>query len=237
MTFNFRTELEHLAAQITRHPLTDVLAYEIREPATDALIQDVEAKFGRKIPRSVADLYRLVNGVTLRWRFKEDLDEPTRDRIIEEFAPDTSAPENVFLLAGSIELAPLENVLLHEDYTLPQIEEENDEFVFDGVTYSDNEFCGMLRIFDAVSQGSAMAFVTQPDVDAWKLMWLTDDWLVYDSSRVTWLEDYLRLVIATWGLVTARDSMFVEYRGYEDEPVTFDEQSALALLPEILSAL
>jgi hypothetical protein len=180
-------------------------------------------------------MYRRLNGATFRWRFREDLDDGDRSRIVDQFTVFTSAPENVFTIAGSLDVVPLEDALLDEDYTLPQIDEEEGEFTFDGTTYSDNEFCGMLRIFDAVSEGSAMAFVTRPDVDAWKLMWLTDDWLVYDSSRVTWLEDYLQFTIATWGLITARDSLFTRYQGHLEEPVVFDPAAAEPLLPPVLS--
>jgi hypothetical protein len=231
MTFNFRAELDSLATLIAQHPLTEVLAYEVGEPASPILIREVESKFGKEIPKSVVDLYGLLNGATLRWRFRSDLEEFQRNRIMEEFGSGTA----VFATAGAIELVPLEDALLHEDYTLLQMEEQSDDIVFDNTTYTDNEFSGLLRIFDAVSDDTAMAFVTQPDTADWKLMWLQNSWAEYDASRVTWLNDYLRIVIATWGLFTARDSLFLEWRGYEDEPVTFDEGWAAALLPNVLS--
>lgn len=235
VAFDFRAELDRLAVRVDRHPLTEVISYEVNPSATLDHIRDCESKFGATLPQPVVDFYRSIDGAIFRWRFRKDLDDAQRQSVLDAFAPMTNTPQYAFGVAGAIEMVPLADTLLHEDYTLPQIEEPNDEFVFAGTTYTDNEFCGMLRLFDVVSDSSAMAFVAQPNVANWKMLWLTDDWMVYDCSRVTWLDDYLRLMIATWGLITARDNLFVEYDGHLEKPVLFSPELATPLVPEILS--
>jgi hypothetical protein len=236
MTFDLRHELDQLATKVDHHPLMELMSYEVNPPASADLVRDVQNTFGSTIPEPVLNLYRNLNGGTLRWRFRQDLDDAQQRQIIAEFTPMTNAPQYAFDVAGAFELVPLDDALLHEDYTLSQVEYDEGGFVFDGATYSDNEFCAMLRIFDAVNDDSAMAFVAQPDLANWKLMWLTDDWMSYVTSRVTWLDDYLRLTIATWGLITARDKLFGEYEGYKQPPVIFDPERAAALVPGIMSA-
>ncbi|MGI5206147.1 hypothetical protein ACQEU6_31825 [Spirillospora sp. CA-108201] len=66
-----------------------------------------------------------------------------------------------------------------------------------------------------------------------KMMLLGDCWIEYDYSRVTCLEDCLRYVIATWGLVGAREELFNEYRGDLREPL----RHAAARVSTILSAM
>jgi hypothetical protein len=234
MTFNFRDELDGLASRVAEHPYLEVLAYRVNPPATAKLVQRCEREFGTTLPSSLAEFYRKHNGASLQWRFKEDLDDAQRDDVIVALAPLTPVPEYAFDLAGAINILPVEDFLLHEDYTVPQVAEEGDEVVFDNNAIPLNDFFRSLRIFDATSDDGAMAFVALPDSDDWKMMWLTANWAAYYMSRVTCFDDYLRLIIATWGLLSARDSLFVEYEGYLAAPIVFSDELVETVIPDIL---
>ena len=232
MNFDFRAELNGLAGKIERNPLLELLAFEVGAPVTEESITDAEARFGAPLPAPLRRLYRSLGSATLRWRFKPDLDEQTRGRLTEEFA-EAVTRHNLSAEAGAIGIVPLEDMLFNEEYTPLQIESEG-EFDFDGTVYSDNEFCGMLRHFDTINDFFAMSFVVQPGRADWKMMFLGHYWIEYDHSRVTYLEDYLRYVIATWGLVNARDELFSEHRGDRREPLRYDSGVAAARIPAIL---
>ncbi|MGW8882399.1 hypothetical protein, partial [Streptomyces mirabilis] len=103
-------------------------------------------------------------------------------------------------------------------------------------TYSSNEFCKILRPFDAIDDTFAMAFVVQQGVKDWKMLFLSDYWIEYDCSRITYLDDYLKYVISTWGLVNARDEIFSDPCGDLAEPVRFQASIAEAAIPSILKS-
>ncbi|WP_052848982.1 hypothetical protein [Streptomyces avicenniae] len=120
---------------------------------------------------------------------------------------------------------PLETVLFDEEFTLAPLawgEGEEPEVAFAGAVYGDNAFSRMVRHFDAIDLSYAMSFVVQPDRADWRMMLLGDHWVESDHSRVTCLEDYLRYVVATGGLVSARRALFSEYRGDLREPLRYD---------------
>ena len=201
-------------------------------PVTKESINAAEARFGTPLPTPLRRLYRTLGRATLRWCFRSSLDEQKRRRITK--VPSNTIPE-YGLFGGAIDIASLEDMLFHEEHTPLQIEPDG-EFDFDGTVYSDNEFCRMIRHFDTVDEVYAMSFIVQPDQTDWKMMLLGDYWIEYDSSRVTYLEDYLRYIIATWGLVDAREELFSEYRGDRREPLRYDPGLAAAQVPTILSA-
>ncbi|MFF3334453.1 hypothetical protein ACFYWX_33720 [Streptomyces sp. NPDC002888] len=234
MISEFRSSLEGLARTIEAHPSLDLLAFELQAPAPAALINDVEARLGSSLPTPLRQLYGLLNGASLSWRFKPDLDSQNRSLLMEECA-DSATRNSLFGKAGGIEVLPIEDMLFDEEYSLPQSEPDEGEFDFDGTVYSSNTFCGMLRPFDAVSDFFAMAFVVQPGKQDWKMMLLGDYWIEYDYSRVTYLDDYLSFTIATWGLVGARVGIFSDYRGDRKEPLRYNPELAKTHLPSILA--
>jgi hypothetical protein len=237
---DFWASQDRLAEAIEQHPLTELLSYTVAPPASAAMIREREETFGTPLPRALAEFYGKHNGSTLRWRFKEALEPAERQRVLDAFTPLTPAPDYVFDIAGAINIVPVEHFLLLEDYTVPQIELSNPEsphhqFAFNGATYSHNEFVAMLHVFDATWADGAMAFVAQPGVDDWKMLWLKDEWIDFEGSRPTLLDDYLRLAIATWGLITARENIFAQHQGYLEPPVIFDQKYAAAQVPDILA--
>jgi hypothetical protein len=233
MNVDFRAELDALAAKVLRNPLLELLEFRTGSPLPKESIDVAEQRFGAPLPASLRQLYGSVDGATLRWRFRPDLDERTRGRVNEEFATAVTR-HDIFNVAGAVDILSLEHMLFDEEYRLPQSEPDEGEFEFDEVVYSNNKFCGMLRLFDVVDDYFAMAFVPQPGRSDWQMIWLSDHWIEYDFSRVTYLEDYLRYVVATWGLVNARDELFGEYRGDRRKPLRYDPGIGAARVPAIL---
>jgi hypothetical protein len=241
MAADFWENLDRLAEAVRRHPLLELQSYTAMPPAAPALIRQPEEEFGHPLPRALADLYPEHNSVEFQWCFKRDIDPPLRQQVLDAFAPFISTPEYMFDIAGAVNIVPVERFLLVKDYRVPQVktsdpESPDHQFTFDGGNYSRNEFNAMLHVFDAAWEDGAMAFLTQPGRADWKMLWLTDNRIFFESSRTTSLDDCLRLVIATWGLITAREAVFHQYGGYREEPVVFDEQLAARLVPRILSA-
>jgi hypothetical protein len=232
---NIVEELGGLAERVKAHPMLELLEYQVQPPVSDKVVREVEKKLGFAVPDPVKSFYRQADGAKLSWRFKPRLSKPKKDQARAEFKELAAPPDIVFKLAGNINLLPLRDSLLDEEYALPTSDEVEGEFDFEGKVYSDNEFCRMLRPFDFIDDYYCMAFVTQPRVKNWKLMLLGDYWIEYDHSRVTWLEDYLKFVVATWGIRRAREKIFSEYRGDQQPPLTFDESLAAGVVPALLT--
>lgn len=222
MNYDFRGELARLASRVQQDPRLELLSFSIGDPLVPERIDGIQRRFDSPIPESVRALYGSLNGAKLRWRFA-----PTGE---------SAEPASYYEFAGEnglINILPLEDVLLSEGYSLPQSEFE-DEFDFDGVVYPDNQFCRMLRPLDVLGEIYAVAFVVVPGSVEWKLMLLGDYWIEYDNSRVIYLENYLRYVIATWGLTQSREDLLSEYRGDLLEVLEYSRETATSAIPPIL---
>ncbi|WP_405606920.1 hypothetical protein [Streptomyces sp. NBC_01508] len=222
MDFDFRAELKELAEKIRRDPLLELFEFEMGDPVPEETIKAAEARFGTPLPTPLRQLYQSLGSVNLYWCLKSRLDERTRQRITKRH---TNMISDSGLFDGAIRIVALEDMLFDEDFTMPQLEwkeGEEPEFDFAGTVYTDNEFSRMVRHFDAVDNYYAMSFIVQPDLVDWKMMFLGGHWIDADYSRVTYLEDYLRYVIATRGSVHARRELFAEYRGDRREPLRYD---------------
>ncbi|MGW6536156.1 hypothetical protein ACWGBV_04810 [Streptomyces sp. NPDC055051] len=216
----------------------EVTECEIGEPLPVSELDALEGRLGFRIPRSVRTLYGLLGSATFRWRFSPSLDEKTKGLIAEEFATAVSRG-NLYSTAAAIELLPLEEVLFGEDNKVEYLDgaEGGDDLVFCGSSYSEEEFTAMLRPFDWVNDFFAMAFVVRPEDSEWKMILLQDYGVDYESSRTVLLEEYLRFVISTLGLVNARAELFGEYRGYRSEALRYAPDIAVARVPPMLRSL
>jgi hypothetical protein len=230
MEFDFRTELAALAEDIRRDPVAELFEFEIGAPVSEEAFEAAEARFGMPLPVPLRRLYRSLGSARLSWCFTSNLDERSRRRIAER---DPYTISDIGLFDGSVRIVPLEKMLFDEDFAMPQLdwdEGEEPETEFAGDVYADNEFNRMVRHFDAVDGYYAMSFIAQPDCADWKMMFLGDHWIESDHSRVTYLDDYLRYVVATRGLVSARLALFSEYRGDRREPLRYDPAVAATAL-------
>lgn len=233
--FDLRGELDVLADKIRRHPMLELQAYQLGAPTPAAELDQVEQRLGTALPQEIRWLYGLFSTVTLRWRFRPDLDEQSRGRVIEEFT-DRMDRHNLYHQAGAVEFVSLEDMLFHEDYGQPDIPEDG-EIEFGGRVYPAEEFSRMVRVFDRVSDFSAMGFVVRPGETAWPMLWLSDHWIDYHYSRMIHLEDYLRFVFAIWAREGEREELFSGYgRPDVPEPMRFDPAAAAGVLPSILTS-
>jgi hypothetical protein len=222
MNGDFRAQLEMLARRIQQDPRLELLSLNIGDPLEPDRIDEIQRQFGAPIPDSVRALYGSLNGATLRWRFTLT-GEDTEPASYYEFCGEN----------GIINILSLENMLLNDDYSLPQSGFE-DAFDFDGAVYPDDQFCQMLRPFDILGEVHSMAFVTVPESVTWKLILLGDYWIEYDHSRTIHLDDYLRYIIATWGLAQSREELLSEYRGDQKEPLKYTRETAASATPPML---
>jgi hypothetical protein len=234
MTTDLVGQLEQLAHRVGTHPSLDLIEHDVSPPASGQAIHHAEHRAGVVLPSPVRHVYESANGAVVRWRFRPDIDLETKERVRSEFSTFRASPDSVFDVAGSIRLLPLEDMLLCDEYSLPTIDEVVGQFDFGGRVYTDNEFVRLLRPFDLIDDFFCMAFVVA-DAPDWPMLLLSDYWIEYDHSRVTYVEDYLRYVIATWGLRMARDRLFGEYRGDRRPALEFDADSAAAVVPPTLS--
>lgn len=232
MSTDFRAGLAELAERVRRNPMLELLAYEVGEPVDEAQINNARERLGADLPEAVRRFYSSVGSAVLRWRFRPDLDERTLGRVRQAF-DNTVSRSAVFEVAGAIEIVSLESLLFDEELRLPPTELEDETFDFDGKDYPVDEFADMLRPFDVVSDFFAMAFVVRPG--DWPLMWLSDYWVEFDSSRIVPLDDYLRYVLDTWGLINVRAELFSQYRGDREPPMRYDPELVASTLRPFLA--
>ncbi|MGW6310567.1 hypothetical protein [Streptomyces niveus] len=231
---NLNAELRALAEKIEENPFLELTNFSLGLSAGSESLGNAEYRLGMSLPAPVRNLYESVNGAILSWRFREGVEREIPLAAREEIAA-MSERYDVFHTAGIIRILPLEEMLFDDEYEIPQLDESGGVFEFDGTSFTNNEFTKVLRIFDVLNEFTAMAFVSEAGRDDWKILRLTHNWFEFDQSRTIHLDDYLKYVLATWGLLSARAELLYEYRGYLREPVTFDAALATRLVPKVLS--
>ncbi|MFA1550784.1 SMI1/KNR4 family protein [Actinomadura chokoriensis] len=230
--FRLSPRAGRVGSKIEQHPSLELFSFEVGPALSEKEIEEAEASFGTRLPAPLRQLYRTLGSATLQWCFTAGLDAQRR-RLISEHHPDLIPDHSLF--DGSIGIASLEDMLFNDEFTPPQVE-SGETVDFAGVDDDTDELSRMVRHFDAMDDWFAMSFIVQPERADRKMMLFGDHWIEHDHSRVTYLENYLRYVIATWGLVEARRGLFEEYRGDPLEPLRYSPEIAAAHIPTTLTA-
>ncbi|HWW75289.1 MAG TPA: hypothetical protein VNZ44_07835 [Pyrinomonadaceae bacterium] len=205
---------EAMVEEIKGHPRLEVVEFALNPPATADVFRQVEEKLKAAPSGPLREFYGRANGMRLRWKIKAGLSEAELEEVRAE-SPDYSieSSENADIPFAQINLIPLEEALVTRRWEEFEEAEDDEHFEFQGQTYLVREFGERVRPFDLFSTYNAMAFVTEEGNGDPPAMLLGDYYVEWSHSRLTDFASYVEMLLATRGVVKAREQVYGEYRG------------------------
>lgn len=223
---NYLERFRSMVAEIEAHPLLEVVTFSINPPISEQVLAQIETGLGLQLAESIRSFYQEANGLRIYWRFRLDLTDEELDRIEETYDDYEIGllEEDVDEIEGrnpfaQINLLPLEESLVNRDWQGIVYFEETQAFdksvEFCGSTYQRSQLEMRLKPFDLFSYSSCMAFLLETETreEGFKVSRLGDHYIEWQDNRITDFASYLEMLLATRGIVQARESIYQEEGG------------------------
>jgi hypothetical protein len=215
--------LRAVAEEVEAHPYLKLYKFKVNPPAAARAFDEVEKKLKAPPAKSIRDFYAEANGLELRWGLKKGLSEDELDRISDKYddytPPDDEEPGERESPFARVNLIPIEASIVRRKWPVLVASDDEATVEFQKQTYNRKEFGRRLRPFDEYSTYDCMAFLLEEGVGDPKVMHLSGHYVEWDGSRVTDFQSYMEMVIATRGIVEAREDVYGEYRGDLKRPL------------------
>ena len=212
-----------VAAEVEAHPYLRLYKLTVNPPAAAAAFDEVEKRLKAPLAKPIRDFYAEANGLELRWGLKKGLSEEELDKISDKYddytPPEDEEPGEREDPFARVNLLPIEDSIVRRKWKVLVSGDDEAAFEFQKQTFNRKEFGRRLRPFDVYSTYDCMAFVLEEGVGDPKVMHLSGHYVEWDGSRVTDFQSYMEMVIATRGIVEARDDVYGEYRGDLKKPL------------------
>jgi len=220
-----------LEGEIKTHPLLDLIESKISGPATAASIEKAEKALGKPFSPNLKDFYSQLNGVTLLWKFK-NLGDSDWEKLKSQLPGLTVKDKHKTKPFASIKILPVEKCFVNPESFFDSSEKGDFEVEFAGKKYPGNSFGQLLRPFDLYSDTSCMSFVLIEGV-ADKVMQLSDAYIVWDYSKMSDFDNYIKMLFVTRGIEESRDKVYREYHGEEQPLVKVDDAFVKEFTPPL----
>ncbi|MBE9232467.1 SMI1/KNR4 family protein [Cuspidothrix issatschenkoi LEGE 03284] len=215
--------------EIESHPLLEVVDFTINKPTTNELLTTVEERLGASLAEPIRNFYTEANGLRLYWKIKSGLTDEDLDSIEDEYddydigVPDDEENVEEEYPFAQINLISLDDCILnlnwHNKIIYDELSSEDEEVEFAGKNYSERDFERRLKPFDLFSSYACMAFFLEEGIGNPKILRLSSHYVEWDNSRITDFASYLEMLLATRGIVEAREKIYNSYRGDRESPL------------------
>lgn len=218
---------EKIKEDIITHPYLELVECQFNDGLSEAELENLKTELYQCVGyfesidmEAIFKFYRECNGLTLSWRIASHLNEKEYLELKEKF-PDLTFPYTRDLEIGKIKMLPFEEVFLYEQNYF-DTSDSGDHFTqFNEYTYNGNSFGKMLFIFDLFSETCCMSFVPDEDNKEPKVIFLSDYYIVWNNSRITFFDSYINFLAVTRGLIESREKIFDHFRGDTKDPILF----------------
>lgn len=201
--------INDLKSKISNNPIFEVIEWKVNPGISIESVREIEQHGGFTLPDELKALHQFADGMTLKWKIKEDA---TEDELIRFFEGRNTFDIDIEYYQqdplGCIQLNPIHYTFIEQTGEMWQLKKD-ETLLFAGVTYSFNEFCSYLKFYDMYSDFEGVAFLRQNNRFD-QLLILTghyDDWY---SSKLISFSNYLQLLLLTGGIVEARGEMLYD---------------------------
>lgn len=233
---DYKKIFNQIVSDIEANPYLELIVSEFNEglnakelSKTKIELYDSLGYFKNILLNPIFDFYSQYNGLKIKWKISSSLDDKSYDKLLEDFT-DWDIPNldnKRDLEVGSINILPFEDVFIYEqdyfDKSNPDKSNSDDFFThFGNHIYEGNSFGQLLFLFDLYSDTDCMSFVADEDNQELKVIQLSDYYIVWDNSKISYFESYVNFLAATRGSIISRKRFFEHYRGDKVDPLVFD---------------
>lgn len=221
---------ETIKKEVENHPFLELTTFKINKGLPNIEESKKELYKGSGYWENVEmlpifEFYQQCDGLTLKYKISSDLDGAAYLDFFEQF-PDVKQPLDKGMEIGSINILPFKEVFIYEQEFFNKSDEtaEDDSFIhFGDYVYEGNSFGQLLFVFDLFSDTNCMAFVPDEDNQEPKIIQLLDYYIVWNSSRITFFESYIKFLAVTRGLIGSKDILLDYYAEHKNDPLIFHE--------------
>ena len=225
---NYLKVFKNIKSSIEAHPYLEITECEINKGLSKEELKKAKKKLYKSLDYyktvklgSIFKFYKQCNGVTIKWKISSHLDEETYNNLPGKF-PNLKLPFDRDLDIGSINILPFDDVFINEQNYFDKSNSGDNFTQFGDYTYEGNSFGKMLFLFDLYSDTDCMAFVADQDNEKPKVIYLSDRYIIWDHSKISFFDSYINFLAATRGLTQSKEEYFDHYRGDKLEPLIFD---------------
>ncbi|WP_299885246.1 hypothetical protein [uncultured Lacinutrix sp.] len=224
---DYKKLFEQIIIDIKTNPYLELTEYKFNEGLNskelEKLITELHesSSFYKKIKmESVFNFYSQFNGLTIKWKLSSKLDALSYKKLPELFT-DLELPFKRDIEIGCINILPFEDVFIYEQDYFDKSETGDFFTHFGDYVYEGNSFGNMLYLFDLYSETDCMSFLPDEDNQEPKVVYLSDYYIVWDNTKVSFFDSYIIFLAATRGLINSREQIFDFYRGDKEKPIIF----------------
>jgi hypothetical protein len=208
-----------LAKELARHEHIEIVEFKAQPPLKPAKLKAVEAKLGAKLADEIREFYGEANGLKLQWQINPLVSPETAVELRKKSSDYyVKIAEYVGDPFANINLIPLDESINQRRKEIGHggIEEAVN---FRGREYDLNGFAARLKPFDLMNEKMCMAFLTEEGNGDPPVLLLTEGCTDWTDSRLTNFASYIEMLLATRGIVEARQKIFAKTAGYKDKPL------------------
>jgi hypothetical protein len=227
-----RVTISKLEKLITKHPLFDVIEFNINSGVDKSALLKFKNQYGFDVHPQIAKFYFQVNGFLLTYKLKDDSDD-----ILDHFMQDARYTPGRDPI-GSINFQSFEDVFLKDNwkgilYDTNSLS-DTDELTFNGQSYTYNDLGKKIKPFDVYSEETCAAILLT-EKNRFDVILLEDHYADWSNSRIIGFEDYFRLILLTGGLIQARRLYLSEIGG--DEKAKFTVKNPKSIVPKFFKSM
>lgn len=230
----YLSRFKKLASEIETHPSLELIGFSYNPAATAENIAAAERAIAKKLSSPVKTFYQETNGLQLSWKFKP-LSGKSWEEVVKKLPGLTVKESYKTKPFGVINILSLDKCFINPESFFETSAEGDFSVEYNHKIYPGNSFGQHLRPVDLYSDDSCISFVFE-DNEPEKLMQLSDNYIVWDYSRVTDFENYLSMLFITRGIIDSRDLIFREYRGDLLPPLVVDKAFVEKFTPPLFKA-
>ena len=218
---SYLKRFEALVKDLKSHDVIQIVEFKAHPPLKPAKLKALEAKLGAKLADEIRDFYGEMNGLKLQWEI-DPLVSPETAIQLREKSPDyyVKIAEYIGDPFANIDLMPLDKCI-NKRWKDPRdaIEET---VKFRGREYAGKTITSGLKPFDLMNEEMCMAFLIEEGNGDPAVLLMTEGCTNWADSRLTNFGSYVEMLLATRGIVEARQKIFAKDAGNEEEPLVGD---------------
>lgn len=235
---SYRARFDTLAATIASHPYLVVNEYRVGVGAEETSLAALQRDLGAPLDDAAMAFYREADGLTLRWGFDPRAAPDELDSVCMNCCEGYEV--RMGFAFGTIQLRSVAQ--LREGVVLPGADlAQGDPTSVAcasplGVMSAAELFARALAFDDIDHGGDHACFVRGERSTGWGVLLVSGGLHDWFSSRVTTFDDYLGLLLGTWGISEARGKALYAPRGSHGvtERWTLSEEAIAAVRPKLI---
>lgn len=213
-----RDAFETLGLELMDHPDVEVLECDIAGPADLAQIDEAEQALGHSLPSDVRAFYLAMDGVRLRWvhrlhpyrrhvsRWDGDVPRPERFRSEWNHLLDEQRVDGLIAIRSVHETFASDDPFADGDAGLHPDGVRTGNVTIDGLAIPREDYYQRLRVFDAYGSEGGAAFVV--GAADYPVIQGSNSGASFEDGHLTDFRSYLRFLLASVGLVSARNHFY-----------------------------